>query len=157
MTLARRSAEGDALQTGRYLDSLLAADREAIDVPADASLDPTIRDTARRLRRQLVPVHPSFRFEERLAARLAEVARSMRLPQAAGAGGAPITAGPAERADELELLDDLLEGPALNRARPLLIGGALTSAALSIAGAAFVAWRRTRTTRRVPAAHARLD
>jgi hypothetical protein len=26
-------------------------------------------------------------------------------------------------------------------ARPLLIGGALTSAALSIAGAAFVAWR----------------
>jgi hypothetical protein len=31
---------------------------------------------------------------------------------------------------------------ALNR--PLLIGGALTSAAISIAGAAYVAWRRNR-------------
>jgi hypothetical protein len=29
-------------------------------------------------------------------------------------------------------------------ARPLLVGGALTSAALSLAGAAFVAWRLTR-------------
>jgi hypothetical protein len=29
--------------------------------------------------------------------------------------------------------------------RPLLIGGALTSAALSIAGAAYVAWRLNRT------------
>jgi HAMP domain-containing protein len=28
--------------------------------------------------------------------------------------------------------------------RPLLIGGALTSAAISIAGAAYVAWRRNR-------------
>jgi hypothetical protein len=45
------------------------------------------------------------------------------------------------------------------RNRPLLIGGALTSAALSIAGAALVAWRRTRPARSpmaraVRAAHA---
>jgi hypothetical protein len=34
--------------------------------------------------------------------------------------------------------------PATGRARPYLIGGALTSAAISLAGAAFVAWRLTR-------------
>ena len=34
-------------------------------------------------------------------------------------------------------------GDPLHMPRPLIIGGALTSAALSIAGAAFVAWRRS--------------
>jgi hypothetical protein len=56
--------------------------------------------------------------------------------------------------------------------RPLIIGGALTSAAISLAGAAYVAWRRARPARargamvraaravrnaRVAAAHARFD
>ena len=44
-------------------------------------------------------------------------------------------------ADEAED-DDRRELPV-----PLLIGGALTSAALSLAGAAYVAWRRTRSSR----------
>jgi hypothetical protein len=144
MTFLDRGSEVDALQTDRYLDSLLAADRDAADAPADSRLDPIIREVATRLRRHLVPVHPSFRFEERLANRLAEAASSMRLAEAAGAEGAPVTkpgtidAGPFE---------DLLGDDVATRARPLLIGGALTSAALSIAGAAFVAWRRTHTSR----------
>ena len=147
MTFTGRASDTDALQTDRYLDSLLSADSDAVDAPADAGLDPVVRDVARRLRRHLVPVHPSFRFEERLAARLAEAARSMRLPQAAGAEGTSLAARNGPGAEELAILDELLGQPGPNRTRPLLIGGALTSAALSIAGAAFVAWRRTRSTR----------
>jgi hypothetical protein len=144
MTFLDRGSDVEALQTDRYLDSLLAADRDAVDAPADSRLDPVIREVATRLRRHLVPVHPSFRFEERLANRLAEAAASMRLAEAAGAEGASVAkAGPIDLASFEELLGDDVAA----RARPLLIGGALTSAALSIAGAAFVAWRRTRAPR----------
>lgn len=131
-----------ALETDRYLDALLAAaDRRAVDVPAPADLDPAIRFAARRLVADLARVHPSFRFEERLAERLTGVATGGRaggLPEIArlvfpGAAPAP-TAGMADRAELI---------------RPLLIGGAVTSAALSIAGAAFVAWRHTRPSRSV--------
>ena len=143
MTFLERESDVDALHTVRYLESLLSADRDAIDAPADSRLDPVIRDVATRLRRHLAPVHPSFRFEERLANRLAEAASSMRLADAAGAEGAGVIAGPVD----LESFRDLLGDDVGARARPLIIGGALTSAALSIAGAAFVAWRRTRTAR----------
>jgi hypothetical protein len=160
---ARDAAEADALLTDRYLESLLAADdRRAADAPADASLDRSVRDAATRLRRNLVRVHPSFRFEERLAGRLSDVARSMRLAPAAG-GGATVAIRPRDR-DLSHAGFDPLADPNDNddtaaRSRPLLIGGALTSAALSIAGAAFVAWRRTRPARSpmaraVRAAHA---
>jgi hypothetical protein len=143
MTFLDGGSDVDALHTDRYLESLLSADRDAVDAPADARLDPVIRDIATRLRRHLLPVHPSFRFEERLANRLAEAAGSMRLADAAGAESSPVSVGPAG----LERFEDLLDDDIAARARPLLIGGALTSAALSIAGAAFVAWRRTRASR----------
>jgi hypothetical protein len=166
MTLpGRDAAEADALLTDRYLDSLLAADdRRAADAPADASLDRSVRDAATRLRRSLVRVHPSFRFEERLAGRLSDLARSMRLAPAAGGGGATIAIRPvdiAPRRDGEPGFDPLADPNDDNAARnrPLLIGGALTSAALSLAGAALVAWRRTRPARSpmaraVRAAHA---
>jgi hypothetical protein len=68
----------DARRTERYLDGLIAADeRRAGDVPADADLDPAVRSAARELRAGLTRVHPSFRFEDALAARLSEGA--MRL------------------------------------------------------------------------------
>ena len=127
-------------------------------------LDPGVRRAADRLRRDLVRVHPSFRFEERLAARLAEAAVALRVPLAAGAEGrlVPFPAqglGPRSGDDDADLVpgsdadvqdaaaaDDLAEDLAAaaaqrDRSRPLIIGGALTSAALSLAGAAFVAWR----------------
>jgi hypothetical protein len=184
---ALESVEIEALVTDRYLDALLAAaERRAPDAPADPSLDPGLRAAAVRLRDELVRVHPSFRFEERLARRLAEAAAGMRLAAAAGAEGAILPFPGA--ADDL-LADDLLAGvprgrDPLTRARlawarrigdprggaplggaplgdgrpadavpgtirflprrPLLVGGAVTSAALSLAGAAFVAWRLTR-------------
>ena len=202
------ATEIDALQTDRYLDALLsAAERRADDVPADTAIDPTLRLAARRLRDELVRTHPSFRFEERLARRLADAALRMRLATAAGgeaeatvipfpaplladpalaaelanpelaalfavpdtarpvggaardaagggatetgtgAAGAPFTAGAAGAAGAApsQLQADAAAWPfGPFAARPLLVGSALTSAALSLAGAAFVAWRLTR-------------
>jgi hypothetical protein len=158
----RDTAEVDALVADRYLDALLAAgDRRADDAPADAALDPDLRAAARVLRRSLVRVHPSFRFEERLADRLAELGAASAAASATGSivpfpGGA----GPARPAalHEDPLLGAILRGEldpadmeATDRAaagidrRPFLVGGAaITSAAISLAGVAYVAWRASR-------------
>ncbi|HSW41261.1 MAG TPA: hypothetical protein VLM76_01995 [Patescibacteria group bacterium] len=160
---ALESIEIEALVTDRYLDALLAAaERRAPDAPADPSLDPALHRAALRLRDELVRVHPSFRFEERLARRLAEAAAGMRL--AAGAGGAsailPFPAAPANSpaapanspaapagspaTPAGSPADAGTGGARVPDRRPLLTGAAVTSAALSLAGAAFVAWRLTR-------------
>ncbi len=81
----------DARRTERYLNGLMAADaRRAADVPMDTDLDPEVQLAARELRAGLVRVHPSFRFEESLSARLgAEAARlraGLPLERAAGTG-----------------------------------------------------------------------
>ena len=176
MTLDRESGSTDALLTDLYLDALLAGavlDAVGSGVPTDpgSHLDPAARKAADRLRHDLVRVHPSFRFEERLATRLAEAAVAMRVAVAAGGEGGRVvafrTGGSPEPGAELlpgATPDDPGPGsmspepdgagqgiatgldPTGRRAptRPLLIGGALTSAALSIAGAAFVAWRFSR-------------
>ncbi len=94
MLRADRS-ETDALLTDHYLDSLLAArDRRAEDSPVDVSLDPAVHRAARRLADDLDRVHPSFRFEERLATRLAEAAARLRLGLAAGAETTAFPSGP---------------------------------------------------------------
>jgi hypothetical protein len=142
----RDAREVDALVTDRYLDALLAAHARGTDRGpwANDPADP-IRRTADRLARELPRLHPSFRFEEALSARLAEVAGRMRLPVAAGGEGwvAPLPGGDRRAGSPADL-----EGPEDMRAfrdrRPLIIGGALTSAAISIAGAAYVAWRHNR-------------
>jgi hypothetical protein len=146
----RDAAAADALLTDLYLDALLAGgalgpSRAGDARPAvDARLDPAARSAADRLRAELTRVHPSFRFEERLATRLAEAAVAMRLPAAAGAEGriVPFPAASYPREPAAGLRDD--DNAPRELTRPLLIGGALTSAALSIAGAALVAWRRGR-------------
>jgi hypothetical protein len=162
--------EVEALVTDRYLEALLvAAERHAVDAPADPGLDPAVRSAARHLRDELVRVHPSFRFEERLARRLAEAAAGLRLAAASGGDATVIPfpvplLGEADLAEELASPDlaallgaPLSDGPRTGgpdaaagaathtpARRPLLVGGAVTSAALSLAGAAFVAWRLTR-------------
>ena len=147
MTLFDRESDVDALRTDDYLEMLLAAaDRRARDVPADASIAEEIRGVATRLRRDLVRVHPSFRFEDRLAARLGDAAAAMRLAPAAG-GEIAVRSIPVATADASDARAD-------DGVRPLLIGGALTSAALSIAGAAYVAWRRARPANESPMARA---
>lgn len=154
----------EALMADRYLDDLLAAaERGADAAPADAALDAGLRDAAAALRRSLVRVHPSFRFEERLSARLAAMAAGGAYPVAATAGaGVPprVRATPADPlpADGDPLLISILAGdldPADEAAveaaarpalvpRPLLVSGAITSAAISIVGVAWVAWRASR-------------
>jgi hypothetical protein len=141
----RDGTEVEALLTDLYLERVLS--RAGTDLgPADAVLDPALRAASDRLRRDLTRVHPSFRFEERLAVRLAEAAAVARLPAAAGADGSvvsfrgapPIEGGFDPFADDPEGTDRR-ELPV-----PLLIGG-LTSAAISLAGAAaYVAWRWAR-------------
>lgn len=168
----------DALVTDRYLDALMATHAQGGEGGPVAWqggwlawrggwLEPEsqqrLRRTADRLARDLPRLHPSFRFEEALAARLADVAARMRLSTAVGATGVmvPIAGRALEpRAgghDDADLRGDVgSRGPVGSRGdvgsrrprvaygRPLLIGGAFVSAALSLAGAAYVAWRRNR-------------
>jgi hypothetical protein len=137
---SRDGGEIDALVTDRYLDTLLA--RQGLDVPpaADERLHPAIPIAVGRLIRDLPRFHPSFRFEERLALRLAEVAASLRRGEE-----------PAEDGTLLALVVDVGEDGGdpswdarVEAMRPMLIRGAITSAAVSLAGAAFVVWRRSR-------------
>ena len=86
------SGTRDARRTERYLDELMAADeRRASEVPVDAEMDSAVRFAARELRAGLTRLHPSFRFEDALAARLTEGAARLRagLPveEAASMGG----------------------------------------------------------------------
>lgn len=153
---AREEPEIEALRVDRYLESILVArDRGARLALLDTRLDPALRSTADRLSAELIRVHPSFRFEERLARRLAEFAIGLRLPAVAGGeGGLPRSLAPAggpalepgfrpnEQLDPARPNDG--GDPFGGHARPILIGGALTSAAVSLAGVAFVAWRLSR-------------
>ncbi len=156
----REAGEIDALVTDGYLESLLIArERRAVDTPSSAELDPAVRRAAARLAAAVIRVHPSFRFEDRLAARLADAAARMSLARAAGdeasLGALPasvveleLAGSPLGPADPLDLLDPARpEDDGGIPRRPLLIGGTLASAALSIAGAAIVAWRLNRTPR----------
>ena len=152
----------DALTTDRYLDAILAAHGRGADagpIPASAIPDFLVRAAAERLARDLPRFHPSFRFEEALATRLSQAAARMRLSLAAGGGGGPAIGGmPAavpirDRRGPAWTTRSVPNGmssqpdAAPTFGRPLLIGGALTSAALSIAGAAYIAWRIRRAPR----------
>ena len=131
----RDEHEVDALVTDRYLEALLAAHARGADRRPPPPLRPTpIRAVADRLARDLPRLHPSFRFEEALAARLAEVAARMRLPAAAGAEGlvVPLPGRPARRepATAAATVDDSgrrsrrVRAPAADRRRADL-GGAV--------------------------------
>ncbi len=178
----RDGGQVDALVADRYLDALLdAVERRAADTPADAALDPDLREAARVLRRTLVRVHPSFRFEERLAGRLADLAaaqsgaalaeavaggRVIPFPAAAAPGTAlvpgttdpglepdpllaAILAGDLDPADEAAMAAADPPDAAARDRRPLIVAGgaAITSAAISLVGVAYVAWRASRPDR----------
>ena len=148
MSLLRRDVgEVEALITDRYLDSLLAirpTDGAPLDDPG-MSVGAAVRAISRRLATDLPRFHPSFRFEERLALRLAEVAASMRLPVAAGGEGQVVPIRPIEPGAPHDDRGD---------PRPLIIGGAVAASAISLAGA-WLAWRRRTSpmARAVRAAH----
>ena len=128
MTLgpSARDGEVEALVVDRYLDSLLAREpRDPADVPDE------LRATADVLAAALPRYHPSFRFVEALSARLAAAAT-----------------GDAGTGEVIDLPAAIHPAPLDQRSgqvRPVVIGGVLTSAAISLAGAAaWVAWRRGR-------------
>ena len=146
---SRDSGDVDALITDRYLESLLAAHGRGADrAPLPIEVQPVlaVRLAADRLALELPRLHPSFRFEEALAGKLGQAAARMRPIRASR--GAPVNLPLAEpgvfpiglpgRGDVFIRLRR--DGP-LEVGRPLLIGGAITSAAISLAGAAYVAWR----------------
>lgn len=176
MPHGREVLEVEALVTDRYLDSLLfEADLVGRDpgLPDGGSrrwpwfltellggtgssdparLDSGVRLASERLTRDLPRFHPSFRFEERLAVRLAEAAAATHLPLAAnGESSARMITLPTPRP---AIAADPLAGPdprshsarrtAAPDSWPLLVGGAVAASALSLAGAAWVAWRRAR-------------
>ncbi len=129
-----RDGENEAFVVDRYLDSLLSR------APADATdLAPELRETAAALAAGLPRYHPSFRFEESLARRLAEAAAATAPASAPLVG----TAGAVIPFPVAMATDAALDGRP-GTFRPAVIGGVLTSAAISLAGAAYVAWRRSR-------------
>jgi hypothetical protein len=122
---APRDGEIEAFIVDRYLESLLARRPvDATDLPSE------LRSTAAALATGLPRYHPSFRFEESLAARLAGISD--------GGGTGELIAFP-QTIVAVETADGRQVG-----LRPAVIGGVLTSAAISLAGAAYVAWRRSR-------------
>jgi hypothetical protein len=155
--LRRDVGEVEALITDRYLDSLLSiqpgADRESLGDPG-ATLGAAVRAISRRLANDLPRFHPSFRFEERLALRLAQVA-AMRMPVAVG-GEDQVVAIRRIQPSAPDPLSVAGAGDGDDRAdnRPLLIGGAVAASALSLAGA-WLAWRRRTSpmARAIRAAH----
>ena len=165
MTILGREAEVDALVTDAYLEALLAGRPVELPdpkTPRDA-VDAAVRMATARLTRDLPRFHPSFRFEERLALRLAEAAATLRLPAVVGGEADPVpiplrTPGSPDPLTALRVVGD--DGEDDDDRRPLLIRGAMAASALSLAGAAWVAWRRNRTAssrmaRAIRAAHAR--
>ncbi|HYN68752.1 MAG TPA: hypothetical protein VEX41_00910 [Candidatus Eisenbacteria bacterium] len=174
--LGRDVGEIEALVTDRYLDALLAGpDRNLPAGPparrprlgrAVGSIDDAVRLVSSRLADDLPRFHPSFRFEERLALQLAEVAAALRLPATAGSAregaAAPtriVTLEPDPLAAPVDDEGDEGFGDGSLVARPILIGGAVAASAISLAGAAWLAWRRRSSGaafgRAARAAHAR--
>ncbi len=138
------------LQTPTQLDR--AIDVILQDGRTPAALDGGLVATARLLRRSLPRLHPSFGFEEHLAARLA-AARRMELAPA-GPGSSVAAASAVPTPIRPELAEGSPDGAAADvetqerRRRNLVAGGAIASGvsiALPIAGAALVAWRRSRS------------
>ena len=123
--------------------------------------DPELAHAAEVLSRSLVRFHPSFRFEERVAARLrlagfGPMAGDPRLPGdeglvaaarrfARGGYGLPaLNRVPVQLPPAFDLATSATPLHAAARVpRPVIVGGAIASG-VSIAGAAVVAWRRLR-------------
>lgn len=133
-------APHDPGQLDSAIDSILQEGRGPV-APDDGLVA-----TARLLRRSLPRLHPGFGFEEHLAARLA-AARRMELSPATAASAGAAASAPTPIGPELAM-----EGPVEavhdRRRRNLMAGGAIASGvsiALPIAGAALVAWRRSRS------------
>ena len=146
-------ADEDALQTDVYIESLLSRQALGPTTTAGAASDEDeVLRAAQLLGRGLVRFHPSFRFEEALAARLRRAADLMRAGGQVMAGDAPERFGPFQGRSAIVAGPPVVfeTQPAVPghhafdpRARGLLVGGAIASG-VSLAGAVVLAWRRNR-------------
>jgi hypothetical protein len=163
---------------------MAADERRVSDFPVDVEVDPAVRFAARELRASLTRVHPSFRFEEALAARLAAGAarRESGLPfeetvapfkpgtVAPFPGPAVVAATPPRAATATaDHARSMSPGAAFRRlpdmashpSRPMIVGGVGVGVASAISlGAVYVAWRHShpasgRMGRAARAAHGR--
>jgi hypothetical protein len=122
----------EALQTDAYIDSLLAghAGRQLGVRREDLGPDPAARSLIALLDQGLPRFHPSFLFEQALAARLRAAALGFNDEE--GLLGGDVIRLPVHAAGMASsvVVD-----------RRLLLGGAIASG-VSLAGAAVLAWRR---------------
>lgn len=139
MIPGRDPIEEEAILLDVYLDELLAgtATRPSpVDAEDERRVDDQLATAARAVGVALARFHPSFRFEERLAARLRAVAAGMEPgPEATGTGVVIPFAPPAPA-----------HRGRSRRVNGALIGGAISAGVslASIAAGAIVARRRSR-------------
>ena len=130
-----QDTDDSAVQADAYIDALLAGHRR---VPASLTASETpldrhagVREAIRLLERGLPRFHPSFLFEEWLADQLRRKADGRHEVQIPGEiVPFAVIRRPASATGRLP-------------DRRLLVGGAIASG-VSIAGAAMIAWRRSR-------------
>ena len=133
-----------AVQADAYIDALLAAHRHAL-TPVAADMDggvplatqPDVREVIQLLEDGLPRFHPSFLFEEWLAEQLRSAASVRAFASDRFGDVIPIAVIPASRSARVSLQERAA------RDRRLWVGGAIASG-VSIAGAAVIAWRRSR-------------
>jgi hypothetical protein len=127
----------EVVRLDAYVEGVLAGrpagPRPLID---RADIDPAAGRAADILARSLVRFHPSFRFEDALAARLRALGEAMHDERPEPLIGGPVLAFPGTDASLVAP-----DGPSGPLGRGLLVGGAIASG-LSLAGAAYLAWRR---------------
>jgi hypothetical protein len=135
--------EDSASRLDRAIDDLLR--EPARPLPVD---DEGLVPTARLLHEALPRLHPRFRFEEHLATRLATASRAAAASPA-GRGVLPSALpAPIPLRHRVALTADDVRRTAERRRRSLVAGGAIASGvslAIPLAGAAYVAWRRSRS------------
>ena len=128
----------NAIELDRAIDRILRDPARSVDVE-----ESELATTARLLCDALPRLHPRFSFEEHLAARLAAARRTagnlVAVPEPTPIRSHLMAAAPTE-AEGAEADTEATE----HRRLGLVAGGAIASG-VSIAGAAIVVWRRTRS------------
>ena len=132
-------ANEESIELDRAIDTILRGQAG----PADTDDEGELTATARLLRDALPRLHPRFSFEEHVAARLA-AARRLSGELASTPEPAPVRPGllvsaPVEPGGEAT-------GAVVGEHRRLgLVAGSAIASGVSLAGAAIVVWRRSRS------------
>jgi len=148
------SPDEDAIQLDLYLDHVLAGGRAASISPSTTAENVDLSRTARLVASGAGRFHPSFRFEERLAVRLRDVASGLDVVVP---GRDVVVPGRDVVVPGRGVLVPFAPGLPVDPTRArhlggLLLGGAIASGVsiASLAGAAaLVVWRRARWERLV--------